>query len=106
MSNMEYTDENVMALAQKIVDAMDLKDLMNYVYDDLCAIMDKDEEMFNCNLENFCQDQAMSKKKPTGIVEQMREAKTKKEKNALKKKAQGYEYISPKTLRKLKRLSK
>ena len=48
----------------------------------------------------------MSKKKPTGIVEQMREAKTKKEKNALKKKAQGYEYISPKTLRKLKRLSK
>ena len=54
MSNMEYTDENVMALAQKIVDAMDSKVLMNYVYDDLCAIMDKDEEMFNCNLENFC----------------------------------------------------
>jgi hypothetical protein len=47
----------------------------------------------------------MSKKKPTGIVEQMREAKTKKEKSALNKKAQGYKYISPKTLRKLKRLS-
>ena len=54
MSNMEYTDENVMALAQKIVDAMDLGDLMTYVYDDLCASMDKDEELFNCNLENFC----------------------------------------------------
>jgi hypothetical protein len=48
----------------------------------------------------------MSKKKPTGIVEQMREAKTKKEKSALKKKAQEYKYISPKTLRRLARLSK
>ena len=47
----------------------------------------------------------MSKKKPTGIVEQMREAKTKKEKSALMKKARGYKYISPKTLRKLERLS-
>ncbi len=50
---MKYTDENVMAVAQKIVDAMDLKDLVNYVYDDLCAIMDKDEEMFNCNVDHF-----------------------------------------------------
>ena len=50
---MKYTDENVMTVAQKIVDGMDLKDLMNYVYDDLCAIMDKDEELFNCNVENF-----------------------------------------------------
>ena len=32
-------------------------------------------------------------------------AKTKKEKSALKEKARGYKYISPKTLRKLKRLS-
>jgi len=54
MSNMEYTDENVMALAQKIVDAMDLGEARQYVYDDLCASMDKDEELFNCNLENFC----------------------------------------------------
>ena len=44
---LEYTDENVMALAQKIVDAMDLDDLMTYVYDDLCVAMDKDEESFN-----------------------------------------------------------
>ena len=50
---MKYTDENVMAVAQKIVDAMDLKDLMNYVYDDLCALMDKDEESFNCNVDHF-----------------------------------------------------
>ncbi len=47
----------------------------------------------------------MSKKKPTGIVEQMRKAKTKKEKSALKKKAQEYKYISPKTLRRLARLA-
>jgi|TARA_R110000824_G_scaffold209861_1_gene395727 hypothetical protein len=47
----------------------------------------------------------MSKKKTTGIVEQMREAKTKKEKRELKAKAQDYKYISPKTLRKLARLS-
>ena len=47
----------------------------------------------------------MTKNKPIGIVEQMREAKTKKEKSALMKKARGYKYISPKTLRKLERLS-
>jgi len=50
---MKYTDENVMAVAQKIVDAMDYKTMERYVYDDLCAIMDKDEEMFNCNVDHF-----------------------------------------------------
>ena len=54
---MNYTDENVMAVAQKIVDDMDLDDLMSYVYDDLCAIMDKDEELFNCNVEHFNLDE-------------------------------------------------
>ena len=49
---MEYTDENVELVAQKIVDDMDLDDLMTYVYDDLCAIMDKDEELFNVNVEH------------------------------------------------------
>ena len=49
---MKYTDENVMALAQKIVDAMDLDDLMSYVYDDLCEIMDKDEELFQLAVES------------------------------------------------------
>ena len=48
---MDYTDENVMVVAQKIVDDMDLDDLMSYVYDDLCAIMDKDEELFNSNVK-------------------------------------------------------
>jgi len=51
--DMEYTDENVMAVAQEIVDDMDLDDLMTYVYDDLCAIMDKDEELFHINVEHF-----------------------------------------------------
>ena len=50
---MKYTYENVMAVAQKIVDAMDSKDLMNYVYDDLCALMDKDEESFNDFAEQY-----------------------------------------------------
>ena len=50
---MNYTDENVMAVAQKIVDDMDLDDLMSYVYDDLVAIMDKDEELFHCNVEHL-----------------------------------------------------
>ena len=50
---MNHTDENIMAVAQKIVDDMDLDDLMSYVYDDLVAIMDKDEELFHCNVEQF-----------------------------------------------------
>ena len=50
---MKYTDENVMAVAQKIIESMDLKDLMNYVYDDLCEIMDKDEELFHCNVDHL-----------------------------------------------------
>ena len=54
---MNYTDENVMAVAQKIVDDMDLDDLMAHVYDDLCSIMDKDEELFHCNLEHFNLDE-------------------------------------------------
>ena len=55
---MEYTDDNVMKLAQKIVDDMDLDDLMSYVYDDLCATMDKDEELFNVNVEHFCENES------------------------------------------------
>jgi len=58
MGFMNYTDENVMVVAQKIVDDMDLDDLMSYVYDDLCAIMDKDEELFNCNVEHFNLDES------------------------------------------------
>ena len=54
---MNYTDENVMAVAQKIVDDMGLDDLMAYVYDDLCSIMDKDEELFHCNLEHLNLDE-------------------------------------------------
>lgn len=50
---MNYTDDNIELVAQKIVDDMDLDDLMNYVYDDLVAIMDKDEELFYVNVEHF-----------------------------------------------------
>lgn len=55
---MEYTDDNVMIVAQKIVDDMDLDDLMSYVYDDLCAVMDKDEELFNVNVEYFFENES------------------------------------------------
>ena len=54
---MNYTDDNIELVAQKIVDDMDLDDLMSYVYDDLVAIMDKDEELFHCNVENFNLDE-------------------------------------------------
>ena len=50
---MEYTDDNIELVAQKIIDSLDLKDLMSYVYDDLCAIMEKDEEMFQHNVDAF-----------------------------------------------------
>ena len=39
------------------------------------------------------------------VLQKISNAKTKKEKSALMKKARGYKYISPKTLRKLERLS-
>ena len=50
---MNYTEDNIMTVAQKIVDDMDLDDLMSYVYDDLVAIMDKDEELFHCNVDDL-----------------------------------------------------
>ncbi len=58
---MDYTDENVMSVAQKIVDDMDLDDLMSYVYDDLVEIMDKDEELFHCNVEHFFNGACLSR---------------------------------------------
>ena len=54
---MNYTDDNIMTVAQKIVDDMDLDDLMSYVYDDLVAIMDKDQELFHCNVDHFQMDE-------------------------------------------------
>ncbi len=50
---MKYTDENVMAVAQNIMESMDLKDLMNYVYDDLCERMTGDGELFHHNVDHL-----------------------------------------------------
>lgn len=50
---MKYTDDNVSAVAQIIVDSLDLKDLMSYVYDDLYVTMEQDEDMFHYNVETF-----------------------------------------------------
>lgn len=49
---MNYTNDNIEKVAQKIVDDMELGDLMSYVHDDLVAIMGKDEELFHCNAES------------------------------------------------------
>lgn len=45
----EYNDDNIDLMAQKIVDDMDLGDLLAYVKDDLVSLMEKDEEMFHIN---------------------------------------------------------
>jgi hypothetical protein len=50
---MQYTNDNIEKVAQKIVNDMDIDDLMSYVYDDLVAIMDKEEELFHCNVDHF-----------------------------------------------------
>lgn len=50
---MEYTPENIEKVTEQMVDSFDLKDLYRYVYDDLHAIMVKDEEMFHINVESF-----------------------------------------------------
>ena len=50
---MNHTDENVMAVADKMIDSMDLDDLMSYVHDDLCHLMDHDEELFHSNVDHF-----------------------------------------------------
>ena len=57
---MKYTDENIDKVAQKIVDDMPLDELMGYVYDDLYAVMMKDDahfiellEMYGIDEEDF-----------------------------------------------------
>ena len=50
---MKYTEENIRALAQKIVNDMDLGDLMEIAYDDLCKSMLNDEESFNTRVESY-----------------------------------------------------
>ena len=48
---MKYTEENIKALAQKIVNDMDLDDLMEIAYNDFCESMHSDEESFNALVE-------------------------------------------------------
>jgi hypothetical protein len=60
---MNYTDENIMEVAQKIVEDMDLDDLISYVYDDLVALFEKDEELFNANWDCLDMDTYLEKEK-------------------------------------------
>lgn len=50
---MKYTDENIHKVAQKIVDDMPLDELMSHVYDDLVAVMWKDDAHFIELLEMY-----------------------------------------------------
>ena len=50
---MKYTKENIEKVAEQIVDGLDLKDLCQYVYDDIYATMEKDEEMFYISAESL-----------------------------------------------------
>jgi hypothetical protein len=60
---MNYTDENITEVAQKIVEDMDLDDLISYVYDDLVALFEKDEELFNANWDCLDMDTYLEKEK-------------------------------------------
>jgi len=58
MSKPEYTQENCKILADTIVSTMLIEELRQFVFDDLYAIMIKDEEVFETNLEGRweCED--------------------------------------------------
>ena len=60
---MNYTDENIIEVAQRIVEDMDLDDLITYVYDDLVALFEKDEELFNANWDCLDMDAYLEKEK-------------------------------------------
>ena len=53
MSKPEYTQENCEILAETIVASMSWEELKQFVFDDLYAIMIKDEEVFNSNVEDY-----------------------------------------------------
>jgi len=71
---MKYTDENIDKVAQKIVDDMPLDELMGYVYDDLCAVMWRDDahfiellEMYGIDEEDFVDSKKLSKEEEAQI---------------------------------------
>lgn len=49
----EYTQENIEKIAAEIVDAMELDDLCQYVYDDLVALMENCRDTFELNVESL-----------------------------------------------------
>ena len=53
MSKPEYTQENCEILAGTVVASMSWEELKQFVFDDLYAIMIKDEEVFNSNVEHY-----------------------------------------------------
>jgi hypothetical protein len=71
---MEYNEENVDKVAQKIVNDMDLDSIMAYVYDDLCATMWKDDahfiellEMYGIDEEDFVDSKKLSQEEESQI---------------------------------------
>lgn len=50
---MEYTNENCENVAWQIVDAMELDDLRQFVFDDLYDLMIHNRECFDLNVETL-----------------------------------------------------
>ena len=50
---MEYTTENIEKVADEIVNAMELDDLCQYVYEDLVSLMGHCKDTFDLNVESL-----------------------------------------------------
>jgi len=50
---MEHTQENIERIADKIIDGLELEDLIQWVKDDLCNVM-LEKEIFDLNVESLC----------------------------------------------------
>lgn len=50
---LKYTQENIEKIAGEIVDAMEIDDLCQYVYDDLVALMENCRDTFELNVESL-----------------------------------------------------
>ena len=50
---MEYNQENVYTVAQKLIDDMSLNDLTSYVYSDLIASFQRDASAFDDAVEHL-----------------------------------------------------
>lgn len=50
---LQHTSENCAKLAERIVNAMDMSDLIRNAYDNLCDSFMNDKELFELEVENY-----------------------------------------------------